>query len=73
MLETSIKCLERGKQISRNRESVAIERDCRADIWYIAVGEQCTESGNEKQEEVEPRPNPSLYSLTAKLDLSGLK
>lgn len=42
-------------------------------VWYIAVGEQRTESGNEKQEEVEPRPNPSLYSLTAKLDLSGLK
>lgn len=45
-----------GKQISRNRESVAIERDCGTDIWYIAVGEQHRESGNEKQEEVEPCP-----------------
>lgn len=32
MLETSIKCLERGKQISRNRESVTIERDCEANV-----------------------------------------
>lgn len=62
-----------GEADKQEQRECGNERDCRADIWYIAVGEQRTESGNEKQEEVEPRPNPSLYSLTAKLDLSGLK
>lgn len=67
MLETSLKCLERGKQISRNRESVATERDCGANVWHITVGEQHTESGNEKQEEVEPPPSPSLHSQVRNL------
>lgn len=49
---------------------MAIERDCGADVWHLTVGEQRTESGNEKQEDVEPPPN---RSSSVKLDLRGLK
>lgn len=49
---------------------MAIDRDCGANVWH--VGEQHTESGNEKQEEVEPPPSPSPQS-SAELDLRELK
>lgn len=72
MLETSIKCVEREEADKQEQR----ERGNRKGLWSrrLSHNGRGTEhrKWNEKQEEVEPPPNPSLHSLSVKLDLRGL-